>query len=60
MTAKPYALEDTDSQALGQLYNLETDPGETTNLYSQHPEIVKGMKAQLEAFRSSGRSAPLR
>ncbi len=43
-----------------QLYNLETDPGETTNLYSKHPEIVKRLKAQLETFKSSGRSAPLR
>ncbi len=57
---KPYVLEETDPQALGQLYNLEADPGETSNLYSQYPEIVKAMKSQLEAFRSSGRSAPLR
>ena len=55
---KPYDLKDTDPQAPGQLYNLKTDPGETTNLYSQHPEIVKSMKAQLEKFKSSGRSAP--
>jgi hypothetical protein len=53
-------LQDTDPQAPGQLYNLETDPGETTNLYSRHPEIVKRMKAQLEKFKSSGHSAPLR
>ena len=26
---KPYALEDTDPDALGQFYNLEEDPGET-------------------------------
>jgi arylsulfatase A len=38
---KPYALTDTDPNAPGQLYNLETDPGETTNLYSKHPQIVK-------------------
>ena len=57
---KPYDLKDTDPQAPGQLYDLKNDPGETTNLYSQHPEIVTGMKAQLEIFKSSGRSAPLR
>jgi arylsulfatase A-like enzyme len=56
---KPYALQDTDPQAPGQLYNLEADPGETTNLYSKHPEIVKRLKARLEEFKSSGRSAPL-
>jgi arylsulfatase A-like enzyme len=57
---KQYALPDTDPDAPGQLYNLETDPGETTNLYSKHPEIVRKLKAQLDAYRKSGRSAPLR
>ncbi|MDH3719556.1 MAG: sulfatase-like hydrolase/transferase, partial [Planctomycetota bacterium] len=56
---KQYALKDTDPNAPGQLYNLETDPGETKNLYSKHPDIVKEMKAQLDIFRKSGRSAPL-
>ena len=46
--------------APGQLYNLETDPGETTNLYFKHPKIVKDLKARLEGFKSSGRSAPKR
>ncbi|MHC4883271.1 MAG: sulfatase family protein [Planctomycetota bacterium] len=57
---KPYALKDTDSRAPGQLYDLKTDPGETTNLYSKHPEIVNRLKSQLETFKRSGRSAPLR
>ena len=57
---KEYALADTDPNAPGQLYNLETDPGETTNLYSQYPKIVKRLKTQLETFKKSGRSAPLR
>lgn len=57
---KQYELKDTDPDAPGQLYNLETDPGETENLYSKHPEIVKKMKTQLDIFRENGRSAPLR
>ncbi len=57
---KQYALSDTDPDAPGQLYNLATDPGETENLYSQHPELVQQLKAQLEVFKESGRSAPLR
>ena len=57
---KPFALEEAEPHAPGQLYNLETDPGETTNLYSRYPEMVKAMKTQLETFKSSGRSAPLR
>jgi arylsulfatase A len=56
---KQYAIEDTDPDAPGQLYNLGTDPGETTNLYSKHPEIVKELKIKLEEFKTSGRSAPL-
>jgi arylsulfatase A-like enzyme len=56
---KPYALKDTNPDAPGQLYNLETDPGETKNLYSQHPEIVERLKRQLDIFKNSGRSAPL-
>ena len=45
---KPYALPETAPDAPGQLYNLETDPGETVNLYYQHPEIVREMKALLD------------
>ncbi|MEE2857535.1 MAG: arylsulfatase [Planctomycetota bacterium] len=55
---KPYALKNNDPDAPGQLYDLAIDPGETKNLYSQHPEIVESMKAQLEAFKKSGRSVP--
>ena len=55
---KTYALIDSAPDAPGQLYNLETDPGATKNLYSKHPEIVKRLKAQLEVFKKSGRSAP--
>ena len=57
---KAYSLKGSDPQVSGQLYNLTTDPGETKNVYSKHPEIVKRMKAQLEEFKKNGRSAPLR
>ncbi len=55
----PYALEDTAPDAPGQLYNLDDDPGETTNLYFEQPEIAKELKAKLEQFVASGRSAPV-
>ncbi len=29
------------------LFNLDTDPGENTNIASDHPEIVKELKAHL-------------
>ncbi len=55
---QPYALADTAPDATGQLYNLKTDPGETTNLFFKHPEIVKDLKALLDASKATGRSAP--
>jgi arylsulfatase A len=55
---KAYALPETNPTALGQLYNLELDPGETTNLFADRPEIVSELKALLEESKSSGRSRP--
>ncbi len=55
---EPYALPEKAPDAPGQLYNLDTDPGETTNLYFEHPQIVRELKSQLEAYKQSGRSAP--
>jgi arylsulfatase A-like enzyme len=55
---KPYALPETDPEAPGQLYDLATDPGETTNLYSKKPEIVKELQALLEQSKTTGRSRP--
>ena len=57
---KPYTIPDNDPDAPGQLYNLETDPGEINNLYSKHPSVVKELKALLEKARADGRSAPIR
>jgi hypothetical protein len=39
-----------------QLYNLESDPGETRNLAAQQPERVQKMTAMLNDIRSSGRT----
>ncbi len=57
---KPYVLPELDPDAPGQLYNLKADPGETTNLYSKHPEIVAELKALLDQSVQAGRSAPQR
>jgi arylsulfatase A len=53
---KQYALPDTEPTAPGQLYNLETDPGERVNLYYKYPDIVREMKALLEQSKASGRT----
>jgi arylsulfatase A-like enzyme len=56
---KQYALPDTEPTAPGQLYNLETDPGEKVNLYFKYPEVVREMKALLEASKAAGRTAKM-
>tara|TARA_R110000850_G_scaffold42902_11_gene110052 strand:- start:309 stop:1820 length:1512 start_codon:yes stop_codon:yes gene_type:complete len=57
---KALDLPDAAPNAPGQLYDMEVDPGETTNLYHEFPEIVEALKSQLEASKQSGRSAPER
>ena len=56
---KDYIIPEKSPNAPGQLYNLDTDPGESNNLYFEKPEIVKELKNKLEEFKKSGRSAPL-
>ncbi len=51
-----FALPDTAPEASGQLYDLATDPGETTNLYFKHPKIAAELKALLEQSKREGRS----
>jgi len=40
----------------GQLYDLDADPGETTNLWQQHPDVVGRLQKLLDEYRRSGRS----
>jgi arylsulfatase A-like enzyme len=56
---KPFHLPDAAPDASGQLYNLATDPGETTNLCHARPEVAAELKALLELAKTSGRSRPL-
>lgn len=41
-----------------QLYNLDTDIGELTNLHDQHPDIVHELKSLLTQYVQNGRSTP--
>jgi arylsulfatase A-like enzyme len=52
---KPYQLPDTAPEAPGQLYHLASDPGETTNLYFQHPGTTRQLKALLDKAVASQR-----
>ncbi len=55
---KPFALPDMAPIAAGQLYNLQSDPGETTNLALKHPEVVIELEALLKQSLVSGCSRP--
>ncbi|MGL4555297.1 MAG: sulfatase family protein [Gemmataceae bacterium] len=57
---KPFALPEAAPSSAGQLYHLDTDPGETTNLSLKRPEVAAELKALLERSKSDGRSAPRR
>lgn len=41
-----------------QLYDLDTDPGERTNVIAQHPDVAAKMKEQLAQIIQAGRSRP--
>ncbi len=53
---KPFLIPDAAPGAPGQLYQLEADPGETRNLYLEHPERVKELKSMLDQVKAAGRS----
>lgn len=54
---KPYALADSEPEAPGQLYNLKTDPGETTNLFFKEEAKRIELQQLLGQLKKSGRSA---
>ncbi|MCF6285795.1 MAG: arylsulfatase [Candidatus Hydrogenedentes bacterium] len=41
---RPREIEASEGEATGQLYNLEQDPSETTNLWMQQPDIVQQLQ----------------
>lgn len=41
-----------------QLFNLDDDPAETTNVIDKHPEMAKRLKAQLARIIQEGRTRP--
>lgn len=43
-----------------QLYDLEADPAQATNVVRRHPDVAQELQSLLEKIRSDGRSAPQR
>ena len=54
---KPYSLAERAPDATGQLYNLESDPGETTNLFFEEERKRQELQNLLMELKTSGRSA---
>lgn len=57
-TMKKYDLPEKEPDAPGQLYDLATDSGETTNLYVKNAAKRKELQSLLNKLKESGRSAP--
>ncbi|MCA9077189.1 MAG: arylsulfatase [Planctomycetaceae bacterium] len=49
---------DADQGPEGQLYNLDDDLGETTNLWDDHPQIVEELTLELAKAQAGVRTAP--
>ena len=47
-----------DDDAAFELYDLANDPGQRHNVASMHPDVVKRLKAMIQAIRDQGHSAP--
>jgi arylsulfatase A-like enzyme len=54
--SKPGRREPTPGGPVGQLYNLEDDPGETVNLYELKPDIVESLLAEMDRIRSADKT----
>ena len=54
--SKPSRIKAKPGGPQGQLYNLDDDLGETTNLYQSRPEIVNRLTEVLRHVRDEGRS----
>lgn len=54
--SEPKRVIPTPDEPQGQLYNLEKDFAETTNLWNEHPEVVERLTALLKQYQQTGRS----
>ena len=57
--SEPSRILPSPGEPLGQLYDMENDISETTNLWNKYPEIVKRLTAILKLYKEQGHSRPL-
>ena len=50
----------SDNPAIGQLYNLSSDPFETKDLWDDRPEVVETLRRELQAIRRKDKSDEIR
>ncbi len=48
-----------EDHPIGELYDMAADPGEKTNLWNEHPDVVEELTAMLTKYQRDGRSAPI-
>ncbi len=53
---QPRRITPESGEPAGQLYNLETDPAEATNLYLEEPAVVADLQALLDQARQDGQT----
>jgi len=56
----PSDRADTRDWQVGQLYDLESDPGERRDLFRSRPDIVDALRAELRETMERGRTRPTR
>ncbi len=55
MRGGPWELSE---MVTGQLFDIESDPYESTDRFDEHPEIVKRLVGLLKTAMDSGRTRP--
>lgn len=55
---EPRFIEPKEGEAVFELYNMDVDPSETTNLYFAQPEVVKRLTKKITRIIKDGRTTP--
>jgi arylsulfatase A-like enzyme len=56
---RPAQLQAMAEEYQPQLYNIDADPAEKTNVLAAHPEVARELRALLEKQRTAASSRPL-